>query len=84
MAGNYNDIVKEISRVVKFHRAKSGLNQKQLADLAGIGKTSVFDIEKEKDSVRLNTLLKVLKVLNIELKLESPLMNLMKDKNENS
>ncbi len=30
---------------VRFHRKKCGLSQLQLANLAGIGKTTVFDIE---------------------------------------
>ncbi|MCL5029806.1 MAG: helix-turn-helix domain-containing protein [Bacteroidetes bacterium] len=84
MAGNNIDFTKEIARAVKFHRTKSGLNQKQLADLADVGKTAVFDIEKGKESVRLNTLLKVFKALNIKMKLESPLMHLMENENEKS
>ena len=78
------DITNDIARIVKFHRMKSGLNQKELADLAGIGKTSVFDIEKGKESVRFNTLIKVLEALNIKIRFESPLMNLMENENEKS
>lgn len=73
------DFTEEIARTVKFHRIKSGLSQKQLADLAGVGKTSTFDIEKGKETVRLNTLLKVFKALNIKMKLVSPIINLMED-----
>ncbi|WP_050750522.1 helix-turn-helix domain-containing protein [Legionella pneumophila] len=40
--------------------------------LAGVGKTVIYDIEKGKESVRLNTLLKVLDVLNIQMKFETP------------
>jgi transcriptional regulator with XRE-family HTH domain len=50
------------------------LSQRALADLAGVGKTSVFDIEKGKPTVRLATLMAVLRVLNINLAMESPLM----------
>lgn len=63
-----------IGNVVKFHRRRSGLSQHALADLAGIGKTSVFDIEKGKPTVRLATLMAVLGVLNIDLALDGPLM----------
>ena len=73
------DFTKEIAEVVKYHRTKSGLNQKQLADLAGVGKTVVYDIEKGKDTVRFNTLMKIFNVLNIKIKLESPLINLMEN-----
>lgn len=64
----------KLGRIVRFHRKKSGLSQIQLANLAGVGKTAIFDIEKGKTSVRLDTLFKVLTVLNISLRLTSPLM----------
>ncbi|WP_061773313.1 helix-turn-helix transcriptional regulator, partial [Legionella pneumophila] len=53
-------------------RKQSGLSQQELARLAGVGKTVIYDIEKGKESVRLNTLLKVLDVLNIQIKFETP------------
>ena len=37
--------------------------------------SSVFEIEKGKITVRLQTLMKVLAVLNISLEFKSPLMN---------
>jgi len=58
--------------MVKKYRREAGLTQKQLADLAGIGKTAVFDIEKSKPGVRLETLLSVLNVLNISVRMEGP------------
>jgi HTH-type transcriptional regulator / antitoxin HipB len=65
----------EIAAIIKYHRKKAGLSQKELARLAGTGKTAVFDIEKGKESVQLDTLMKILNVLNIRLNLESPLIN---------
>ncbi len=62
----------EIAKTVHYFRKQSGLSQQQLAELAGVGKTVVFDIEKGKATVQLNTLLKVLETLNIKLKLETP------------
>lgn len=75
---------KKIGKVIFFHRKKSKLTQKQLADLAGVGKTVVFDIEKGKETVQLNSLLKVLSVLNIRLEMKSSLMHLMEIENEES
>ena len=69
--------IDQISEVVKFHRKKSGLTQKGLADLAGVGKTVIYDIEKGKDTIRLSTMKKILLVLNIKIKFESPLMKLI-------
>lgn len=63
----------EIGSMVKTHRQQSGLSQVGLADLAGVGKTVIYDIEKGKETVRVNTLMRVLEALNIRLKLISPL-----------
>ena len=68
-----------LSEIVKYHRNKSGLSQKELADLAGVGKTVIFDIEKGKQTIQWSTLEKILSVLNIKIKFESPFLN----KNEN-
>jgi HTH-type transcriptional regulator/antitoxin HipB len=65
----------DIKYIVKYHRKKSGLTQKELADLAGVGKTVVFDIEKGKKTIRFSTLLKVLNVLNISIEFKSPLIS---------
>ena len=61
------------SLVIK-HRKAGKLTQLQLAQYAGVGKTVIFDIEHGKSSVRLDTLLKVLHVLNINVSLTSPLV----------
>jgi HTH-type transcriptional regulator/antitoxin HipB len=65
----------EIASTIRFHRKRAGLTQKQLATLAGVGKTAVFDIEKGKETIRLSTLTAVCAALNIEIQLESPLMS---------
>jgi HTH-type transcriptional regulator/antitoxin HipB len=62
----------EIANMVVYYRKKSGLSQQELAQLAGVGKTAVFDIEKGKKTIQLNTLTSVLDILNIQLKLEPP------------
>jgi y4mF family transcriptional regulator len=64
----------ELGKIIQYHRKQSGLSRIALAELAGVGKTVVFDLEKGKKNVRLQTLLAILKVLNISLELESPLM----------
>ena len=75
--------IERIGEIVKFHRKQSGLSQLQLAQLSAVGKTVIFDIEKGKPSVRLDTLLKVLKMLNIRTSVESPLMKIyMESANE--
>jgi len=73
-----------LSIIIKKHRKAAGLSQVQLAELAGVGKTVVFDLEKGKETVQLNTLLKIFKVLNIKVQLQSQLMNKILNSNENS
>ena len=52
----------------------AGLSQAGLAKLAGVGKTVVFDLEHGKLSIRYDTLTKILAVLNISIRFESPAM----------
>ena len=63
-----------IAKLICYHRRRSGLSRARLADIAGIGKTAVYDIEHGKESVRLSTLARVLASLNIDIALDSPLM----------
>lgn len=70
----------KLAQILRFHRKKAKISQARLAELAGLGKTVIFDLEKGKPSIRLDTLLKVLHVLNIQIELKSPLMHLFKEK----
>lgn len=65
-------IPNQIAQLVRTNRKFAGLSQNELAKLAGVGKTVIFDIEKGKETVQLDTLLKIFDVLNIKLKFESP------------
>jgi len=69
-----------LSEIVLFHRKQSGLSRKQLADLSGVGKTVIYDIEKGKETIRFVTLYKELKALNITIKFDSPLMEIFNEK----
>lgn len=66
--------ITELHKMILFHRKQAGLSRNELAVLAGVGKTVIFDLEKGKTSVKLSTIEKVLESLNIEIKLQSPLM----------
>lgn len=66
--------IPRMGRIVQFHRKAAGLSRIDLADIAGVGKTVVYDIEHGKETMQLNTLLKVLGSLNVSLSLDSPLM----------
>lgn len=71
-----------IADTIHYFRKQSGLTQQQLAQLAGVGKTVVFDIEKGKTSVQLDTLTKILDALNIQITLQTPFKR--EDENEKS
>lgn len=76
-------MTEQIAEIIRMHRKAARLSRIELAELAGVGKTVIYDIEKGKVSVQLDTLAKILKVLNITLALKSPLMdNLTKHLNE--
>lgn len=66
---------KFLAKVIKTHRKAAGLTQLQLAELSGVGKTVIFDLEKGKETIQLNTLRKILTTLNIRVVLSSQLMN---------
>lgn len=63
-----------IGDVVHYHRKRAGLSRVDLATIAGVGKTVIYDIERGKETVRFRSLLKVLQALNISIALNSPLM----------
>ena len=75
---------KTLASVIRKHRKAANLSQMQLAEMAGVGKTVVFDIEKGKETVKLDTLRKILKILNIKVQLISPLLNEQIQENEKS
>ena len=62
-----------LGKQVRSARRAAELTQLELAELAGIGKSTVFDIEKGKINVQMSTLLQVLRVLHIGLEIVSPL-----------
>ena len=68
-----------LATLIRKHRKAAGVSQLQLAEMAGVGKTSVFDLEKGKETIQLDTLRKILTVLNIKVQLISPFMNQKND-----
>ena len=63
-----------IAQAVQFHRKKAGLSRNELATLAAVGKTVVFDIEHGKDTIQCASLFKILDTLNIQLDIKGPFM----------
>lgn len=72
MSGDFMD---RMGKLVRYHRRRAELTQKELADHAGIGKTTVFDMEKGKSTVRMDSLLAVLNVLNMRMEIQGPFVS---------
>ncbi len=80
--GKTMQLPEDIGRIVRFHRKQSGLSQAELAISVGVGKTTIYDIERGKNTVRMDKVFKVLTGLNIMLTAESPLMHKMLGQDE--
>ena len=70
MTVNLND--KNLSEIIKSARKKAGISQIQLAELAGVGKTLIFNIENGRINAQFEKLLKIFHVLNLKLMVETP------------
>ena len=72
MAVNITEISnpEDLSLIILQQRKKSGLSRNQLALLAGVGRTAIFDIEHGKTTYQIDTLFKILPVLNLKLRID--------------
>jgi HTH-type transcriptional regulator/antitoxin HipB len=59
--------IEEIARFVREERRRQGLNQEALALVANVAVRSVHRIEHAEETVRLDTLLRVLAALGVDL-----------------
>jgi HTH-type transcriptional regulator / antitoxin HipB len=66
--------MKSLASIVRFHRKEAGLSRNQLALLAGVGKTAIYDLEHGKQTLRWNTVMAILHALNLRIQFEGPLM----------
>ena len=69
-----------LSSIVRFHRREAGLSQVGLADMAGVSRKVIQEIESGRDGVTWRNVLAVLKTLNIALKPEGPLVARWREK----
>lgn len=64
----------ELSEMIIWHRKRSKVTQQMLADLADVSRTAVQRLESGVAPVQVDTLWKVLRVLNIKMTYSGPLM----------
>ncbi len=60
----------EIAEIILVQRKRSGLSRNELALLADVSRTAIFDIEHGKRTYQIDTLLKILSTLNLKLRVE--------------
>lgn len=60
----------DIGNFVKEKRKELGITQQELADVSGVGMNFVYQLEKNKPTVRLDTTRKVLNALGYEITVE--------------
>lgn len=64
----------DLAKMVIWHRKKGKISQQMLADLADVSRTAVQRLESGVTPVQTDTLWKVLKVLNIRVLYDGPLI----------
>jgi len=60
----------EICRKIKERRSLLGITQQDLSDISGVGLRTIKEIETNKGNPSVNTLLKIIDVLGMELELK--------------
>ncbi len=63
-----------LGKVILYHRKKGNFSRSELADMAGVGQTVIYEAEHGKTTVRSDTLFRILEALNIQVSLNSPFM----------
>jgi len=71
MAKSSNSPYIRLAAAIRARRRSLDLSQTELSEFAGCGLTFVNQLESGKETIRLDKLLDVLKVLGLELTLES-------------
>ena len=66
---------KQLGHLISFHRKKAGLTQVGLAEMADVSRSVVQDLEAGKGRTLWIHIEAILKILNIELQPEGPLVS---------
>lgn len=64
-----------LGKYIPSIRKKAGLSQEELAEMADLSRTAIQGIEAGKESLQIDTLLKICHVLNIKLSFDHPLIS---------
>ena len=64
--------IREIGEFVAATRKKQGATQLDLAQMAGVGRRFIVELEAGKTSLHIGKVLRVLETLGVDLRLEEP------------
>lgn len=66
--------IQDMGQVIKRMRKAAKLSQSRLAELSELSRTAIQSLESGKETCQLDTLFKVLKILNIRISFHHPLL----------
>jgi transcriptional regulator with XRE-family HTH domain len=67
-SARYDDILRTVGNRLREARARAGLTQKQLGDRAGVKQSYIFELERGRTNITLNTLVKMADVLGMDVR----------------
>ena len=62
----------ELGRIVRYHRKRAGLSRKELSALSNVSQSVIYEIERGKTTVKMNSVMKLLHALNLNLDISGP------------
>lgn len=71
---SYTDMA-QLGDLLRYHRKRAGLTRAELATLANVGQTVLYELEHGKQTVRFDVLTKIMQTLNLSLHVEGPLVD---------
>ena len=67
-SARHDDILRAVGNRLREARGKAGLTQKQLGDRAGVKQSYIFELERGRTNITLNTLVKMADVLGMDIR----------------
>ena len=64
----YDDILRTVGNRLRDARARAGLTQKQLGDRAAVKQSYIYELERGRTNITLNTLVKMVDVLGMDVR----------------
>ena len=69
------DSIDNLASLIRFHRKKAELTQVELANMSGVSRKVIQELEGAREGISWRNLLAILQVLNIKLQPTGPLVD---------